>query len=269
MDIIVCIKQVPDTTEVKIDQKTGRLIREGVPSIINPEDKNALEEALRIKEGIKEKDDSDSKVTVITMGPPQAEVALRESLAMGADEAILLCDLKFAGSDTWATANALKSAIKTIGKYDIILCGRQAIDGDTAQVGPQLAESLQIPQVTYAQKIGISGKKARIERELEDGYEIIETSLPALITCIAALNQPRYPSLKGIDDSFNKIIKNWAAKDINCREEEVGIKASPTNVKKTFSPAAKGHGTMLKGNVKEMAHEMIEKLKEKEIIQKF
>ena len=139
MNIIVCIKQVPDTTEVKIDQKTGRLIREGVPSIINPEDKNAIEEALKLKE----KDNS--KITVLTMGPPQAEIALREALAMGADEAVLLSDRKFAGSDTWATANALAAGVKSLGDFDLILCGRQAIDGDTAQVGPQLAEALEIP----------------------------------------------------------------------------------------------------------------------------
>ena len=263
MNIIVCIKQVPNTTEVKIDQKTGRLIREGVPSIINPEDKNALEEALRIKEKY------NSKVTVLTMGPPQAEDALREALAIGADEAILLCDFKFAGSDTWATANALKAAIKTIGSYNLILCGRQAIDGDTAQVGPQLAEALQIPQITYAQKIDLINKKVKAERELEDGYEIIEAQLPALVTCTSNLNTARYPTLQGIEESFNKTLIKWAAKDVNARDEDIGIKSSPTNVKKTFSPQAKGQGAMLKGSIKEMAQEVIEKLKEKEIIQKF
>jgi len=266
MNIVVCIKQVPDTTEVKIDQKTGRLIREGVPSIINPEDKNALEEALRIKEKI------NSQVTVVTMGPPQAEDALREALAMGADEGILLCDFKFAGSDTWATANALKAGIKQIGKYDLILCGRQAIDGDTAQVGPQLAEALQIPQITYAQKIEIdkiNNKKVKVEREMEDGYEIIESSLPVLVTCTHSINHPRYPSLNGIENSFKAEIKKWTAADINAVDSEIGINSSPTKVKKTFSPQAKGQGVILNGSIKEMAHELIEKLKEKEIIQKF
>ncbi len=263
MNIIVCIKQVPDTTEVKIDPKTGRLIREGVPSIINPEDKNAIEEALRIKER------NDAKITVLTMGPPQAEIALREALAMGVDEAVLLCDVKFAGSDTWATANALAAAVKTIGDYDMVLCGRQAIDGDTAQVGPQLAESLGISQITYAQKIDIGDGLVKVERELEDGYEVIEAKLPVLVTCTLNLNKPRYPTLQGIDESFEKEIKNWTAKDVNVARDKVGIKASPTIVKKTFTPALKGQGTMLKGSIKDMAHELIEKLMEKEIIRNF
>lgn len=263
MNIIVCLKQVPDTTEVKIDPKTGRLIREGVPSIINPEDKNAIEESLRIKEK------TNAKVILLTMGPPQAEDALREALAMGADEAILLGDIKFAGSDTWATANALSAAVKKIGKYDLILCGRQAIDGDTAQVGPQLAESLQLPQLTYAQKIEIIGNKVKIERELEDGYEVIESNLPALVTCTHNLNQPRYPTLNGIDKSFNVEIKRWNAADVAVKPEDVGILSSPTKVKKTFTPQAKGQGTMIQGSIKDMAKELIKKLKEKEIIQSF
>lgn len=263
MNIIVCIKQVPDTTEVKIDPKTGRLIREGVPSIINPEDKNALEEALRIKEK------NNSKITALSMGPPQAEDALREALAMGADEAILLSDIKFAGSDTWATANALAAAVKTINNFDLILCGRQAIDGDTAQVGPQLAEALEIPQVSYVQKIDLNNDKVKVERELEDGYEIIESTFPILLTCTQNLNEPRYPTLKGIDESFDKEIIKWSAKDVKVAEDKVGLKASPTMVKKTFTPGAKGQGTMLQGSIKEMAYELIEKLKEKELIKQF
>jgi electron transfer flavoprotein beta subunit len=263
MNIIVCIKQVPDTTDVKIDAKTGRLIREGVPSIINPEDKNALEEALRIKEK------NGATITVLTMGPPQAEDALREALAMGADEAVLLSDIKFAGSDTWATANALAGAVKTIGKYELVLCGRQAIDGDTAQVGPQLAEALGLAQVSYAQKIELDGGKAKIERELEDGYEVIEGKLPLLITCTQNLNEARYPTLKGIDGAFENEIKKLGAKDVNVADDKVGLKASPTMVKKTFTPSAKGQGTVLKGGIKDMAHEIIEKLKEMEIIQNF
>jgi electron transfer flavoprotein beta subunit len=263
MNIIVCIKQVPDTTEVKIDQKTGRLIREGVPSIINPEDKNAIEEALKLKE----KDNS--KITVLTMGPPQAEIALREALAMGADEAVLLSDRKFAGSDTWATANALAAGVKSLGDFDLILCGRQAIDGDTAQVGPQLAEALEIPQVTYAQKIDIADNKAKVERELEDGYEVIETPLPALITCTNNINNPRYPSITGIEEAFNKEIKVLSAEDIGAKPELIGILKSPTKVKKTFSPQAKGQGKILEGSIKDIAYQVINTLKEKEIIQDF
>jgi len=259
MKIIVCIKQVPDTTEVKIDPKTGRLIREGVPSIINPEDRNAIEEALRLK----------GEVTVLTMGPPQSEAALREALAMGAHKAILLGDFKFAGSDTWATANALTAAIKKIKDYDLVLCGRQAIDGDTAQVGPQLAESLGIPQITYAQKIEVLDGKVRVERELEDGYEIIESKLPALITCTHNLNEPRYASLSGIHEAFEKDIVKWTAHDVKADENKVGIKASPTNVKRTFTPSAKGQGTMLDGSMKDIASQLIKMLKEKEIIQSF
>ena len=192
MNIVVLIKQVPDTTDVKIDPKTGTLIREGVPSIINPDDKHAIEEALQLKEKF------GGKVTVISMGPPQAVDALRESKAMGVDDNILLSDRAFAGADTWATSYTLAAAIKKVGEYDIIICGRQAIDGDTAQVGPQVAECLDLPQITYVRKIDIEGKKLTAERALEDGFERIETQLPALITVIKDLNKPRYPSVRGI-----------------------------------------------------------------------
>ena len=173
MKIIVCIKQVPDTTEVKLDPKTGRLIRDGVPSIINPDDKNALEEALRIKD-----ENPDTTVTVVSMGPPQADVAMREALAMGADEAILISGREFGGSDTWATSYIIATAIKKIPDYDIIFCGRQAIDGDTAQVGPQIAEQLNIPQITYVQKLDIEGDKVIVQRQLEDGYTVVEQRCP-------------------------------------------------------------------------------------------
>lgn len=264
MNIIVCIKQVPDTTDVKIDPKTGRLIREGIPVIINPDDKAAIEAALQLKEK-----DNGSKVIVITMGPPQAEDALREALAMGCDDAILLCDFKFAGSDTWATANAIAAAIKKIGKCDLILCGRQAIDGDTAQVGPQLAENLQLPQITYVQKVDINGGKIKAERELEDGYEVIEAKMPALLTIVKEMNEARYPTLQGIDDAYEKEVKIWKAADICADENKIGLKASPTMVKKVFSPSAKGQGLMLQGSIKEMANDLVERLKEREIIQKF
>jgi len=262
MNIIVCIKQVPDTTEVKIDPKTNRLIREGVPSIMNHDDKTALEVALQLKEK------NNAKVHVLTMGPPQAEEVLTEALSMGADEACLLCDKAFAGSDTWATANALAAAIKTI-EYDILLFGRQAIDGDTAQVGPQTAENLKLPQITYAQKIEIGGNKVKVERELEDGYEIVESNLPCLITVIKEAAIPRYPNLDGIDKAFQKEIKKITAKDINIDEKLIGLLSSPTRVKKVFSPSAKGQGTMLQGSLKDIAKELIKTLKEKEIIQKF
>ena len=258
MNIIVCIKQVPDTNDVKTDPKTGTLIREGVPVIINPEDKVAIEAALQLN----------GKVIVLSMGPPQAEDALREALAMGADEAILLCDKKFAGSDTWATANALASAIKKLD-YELVICGRQAIDGDTAQVGPQLAENLKLPQITYVKKVEVKGKKIEAQRELEDGYEIVEAKLPALITVIQDLNQPRYASLQGISNAFEKKIEVWTLEDAKAEETKVGLMASPTKVKKIFSPSAKSLGTKLEGDAKSVCKKIISILKEKEIIQEF
>lgn len=261
MNIIVCIKQVPNTNEVKIDPKTGTLIREGVPSIINPDDKNAIEEALVLK---KEKG---ATVTVLSMGPPQADFALREALAMGADEAVLLSDRAFAGADTWATSYALSMAVKAIGSYDLIFCGRQAIDGDTAQVGPELAETLDLPQVTYVRKvIAIDKNKAVVERAMEDGYEVIEVKLPAILTAVKELNRPRYPSAPGIVDAFDvKEIKRWTAADIQADPERLGLKGSPTQVKRTFAPPVKGAGKMLEGTVKEKAHSLVQELKAKHV----
>jgi len=263
MNIIVCIKQVPDTNEVKIDPVKGTLIREGVPSIINPDDKNALEEALRIKD-----EKENVKVTVLSMGPPQAEVALVEAIAMGADEGILLSDRAFAGSDTWATSTALAAGIKHIGNYDIIFCGRQAIDGDTAQVGPQIAEHLGIPQVTYVEELNIEEGNIRVRRALEDGYFIIESKLPVLVTAIKELNEPRYPSIKGIYEAYrgNKI-KVLSAKDIQADEDNIGLDGSPTQVNKSFTPPGRtGEGEMLKGSTKEVVEQLIVKLKEKHLI---
>jgi len=255
MNIIVCIKQVPDTTEIKIDPKTGTLKREGVPSIINPEDKNAIEAAVQLKETNK------AKVTVLTMGPPQAEAALREALSMGCDEAILLSDRAFAGADTWATANTLSAAIKKIGGYDLILCGRQAIDGDTAQVGPQLAEALGVNQVTYAQEIKTDGKKITVKRSMEDGYEIVETELPALVTCNHDLNKPRYPTLSEIELAFEeKKYKVMTANDIEVDMKTIGLDGSPTNVHKSFTPEPRGKGEFIKGTPQEIASMLSKKL---------
>ena len=261
MNIIVCIKQVPDTTNIKIDPKKGTLIREGVPSIMNPDDKHALEAALKLKK--------DGKVTVLSMGPPQAEEVLREALAMGADEAFLLCDIKFAGSDTWATANAISAAVKKIGNYDLILCGRQAIDGDTAQVGPQMAEQLNLAQITYVRKVEVNGNKITAERVLEDGYEIIETSTPALLTLIKGSEEPIYPSLIGIQKAYEKEIKCLTAADIGIDDSRTGLKASPTSVAKSFTPPPKGGGTILEGSISDVSKKLIGILKEKEIIQEF
>ncbi len=264
MNIIVCIKQVPDTNEVKIDQKTGTLIREGVPTIMNPDDKHALIEAIKIKNKHK------GKVTVISMGPPQAEEALRESLAFGADEAILLCDRAFAGSDTWATANAIGAAIKHIGNYDLLLFGRQAIDGDTAQVGPQVAEFLSLPQITYAQKIELGEGKVKVERQMEEGYEVIEAALPCLITCVSEINEIGYPSLHGIKEAYReKEVRVLSAEEIEVDKYKIGLLSSPTSVKKSFTPPAKGQGQILKGSTKEVVEKLVSILKEKEIIGAF
>jgi electron transfer flavoprotein beta subunit len=259
MKIVVCLKQVPDTTAVKIDPKTGTLIREGVPSIINPEDKHALEEALNLK------DQYGAEVTVISMGPPQAKSALREALSMGADEAILITDRAFAGSDTLATSEALAGVLRKLD-YDIVFAGRQAIDGDTAQVGPEIAEHLNIPQVTYVQEVKIDGEVLTINRALEDGYEIIEVKAPVLLTAIKELNKPRYMNVKDIFASANKEIKLWSANDIDVDKAKLGLAGSPTKVKKSMTKEVKGQGEIINKPVDQAVEYVLEKLKEKHYI---
>lgn len=258
MNIIVCIKQVPDTSQVKMDPETGTLIREGVPSIINPEDRNALEEAVVLKERYS------GKVTAITMGPPQAEDALREALAMGVDEAILLTDKAFGGADTSATSYTLGHAIKKLGDFDLILCGRQALDGNTSQVGPQLAELLELPQVTYARKIEIDGDRLRAERALEDGHEVIETKLPALVTTIKDLNTPRIPTLDAIMDAYReKEVTTWTSDDIDVDKNKIGLRGSPTRIRKAYPPELKsGQVEVLEGSLNDMAEMLLERLRE-------
>jgi len=260
MDIIVCIKQVPDTTEVKINPETNTLVREGVPSIINPFDENAIEAALQLREK------HGGKVTVITMGPPQAAEALRMAIAMGADDAILISDRAFAGSDTWATSYTLAQTIKKLGKFDLILCGKQAIDGDTAQVGPGIAEWLGIPQVTFAVKLEINGQKARVERLLEEVNELVECPLPAVITVVKQMNEPRLPSLKGLMRAKKMEIKTFTAADIEADTKNIGLNGSPTSVVKIFSPPPRGGGEILTGEAEEIVNKLIEKLKERKII---
>lgn len=259
MNIIVCIKQVPDTTEVKLDPKTGTLIRDGVPSIINPDDKAGLELALDLK------DKYNAKVTVITMGPQQAEIVLREAYAMGADRAILLTDRKFAGADTLATSNALSGAIRTLD-YDLIITGRQAIDGDTAQVGPQIAEHLDLPQVSYLQALEYNNDTFTIKKALEDGYQILEVDSPCLVTVLNSANSPRYMSVKGIMDAFDKEIEVWGVDKIDIDEEKLGLKGSPTKVKKAFTKGIKASGEVYQVETQEAIGIIISKLKEKFII---
>lgn len=256
MNIIVCIKQVPETTEVKINPATNTLIREGVKSIINPFDMYAIEEAIRLKEKY------GGKATVLTMGPPQAEAVLREAIAMGIDEGILICDRAFAGSDTWATSYTLSSAIKKCGSFDLILCGKQASDGDTAQVGPGISTHLDIPQVTYVKKIEeVNDGLMRVERMTEEGFEIIQAPLPCLLTVVKEINEPRLPSLKGLMRAKQAKIINWKAADLDVVSSNLGLDGSPTRVVKIFTPAPRTGGQILTGETQEIAEKLVTLLK--------
>ncbi len=261
MKIIVCVKQVPDTNEVKIDPVKGTLIREGVPSILNPDDANALEEALKIKDTYE-----DVVVDVVSMGPPQATYMLRECLAMGADNAYLLSDRAFGGADTCATSTTIAAGINKIGNYDIIFAGRQAIDGDTAQVGPQVAQRLNIPVVTYVQGFKLENGKVIVQRMMEDGYEEIEVSTPCLLTAVNELNVPRFMSVNGIVNAYEKEITIWNHSDVNLDPNDCGLNASPTQVFRSFTPPAKGKGEMVSGTEAEVAQYLVNKFKEKHII---
>ncbi len=260
MNIVVCIKQVPDTNDVRIDPKTNTLIREGVKSIINPFDENAVEAALRLR------DAGGGKVTVITMGPPQAADALKTAIAMGADEAVLISDRAFAGADTWATSYTLSQAIKKLGAYDLVLFGKQAIDGDTAQVGPGVAEFLDIPQITFAISIESEGGKIRVKRQLEDTSEIVETDLPAAVTVIKQINEPRMPSLKGQMRAKKMAIPSWSAKDIAADENNTGLNGSPTKVVRIFTPPPRGKSELLEGEPEIIAKTLFGKLKEQKVL---
>jgi electron transfer flavoprotein beta subunit len=256
LQIIVTLKQVPDTHEVRIDPKTNSLIREGIPSIVNPEDKNAVEGALILREK------HGGTITVLTMGPPQAEEALAEAIAMGADRGILLTDRAFAGADTLVTAFTLSRAIRRLDKFDLILCGRQAIDGDTAQVGPQLAGFLNLNQITYAQKITVKGEHLIVTRALEDCMELVRTKLPALVTVTSAMNKPRYPSLYRLQEACEgNLITTWNTKDLDVPQSRIGLNASPTWVKRIFTPERGKRGEVIPGSEKEMVKILIEKLK--------
>lgn len=261
MIIIVLMKQVPNTSEVRIDPKTGNLVREGVESIINPEDRNALEAALRIKEK------TDSRIIVLTMGPPQAMEALCEALAMGADHGILLTDRAFAGADTWATSTVLGMAIRRIGDFDLILAGRQAVDGDTAQIGPQIAEFLGIPQLTYAMKLEVGEGKVIVERALEKACENIEAPTPVLVTCLGSLNTPRYPTVAGmLEATSNRAsVEVWNAADIGVKAYEVGLLGSLTQVVRTFTPKEARDTRYLEGSPAQIAEELVQAFKAKEI----
>jgi len=254
--IVVCVKQVPDTAEVRINSETNTLMRDGVPSIINPYDMHAIEAGLQIREM------AGGDVTAVTMGPPQAEQALREAISMGVDKAVLLTDRLFAGSDTWATAYALYKAIDHIGA-DIIICGKQAIDGDTAQVGPEMAEFLNIPHIAYVRKIvEVKDDRIVVQRLMDDGFDIVESSLPVLLTVVRELNVPRLPSLKGKMAAKKAGIIKLAAADMKIEEQDLGLKGSPTQVRNIFAPEPKTNRTMLHGTPEEMVKRLVEDLLE-------
>lgn len=264
MKIIVCIKQVPDTSEVELDPDTNTLIRTGLPSIINPDDKSGVEAALAIRAMA----GGDSTVSVVSMGPPQAEMALMEALGMGCDEAYLVSDRKFGGSDTLATSTILSAALKKIG-YDLIITGRQAIDGDTAQVGPQIAEHLGIPQVSYAQELTLSGDELLVLRQFEDRYHRIRVTCPCLLTALAELAQPRYMTVGGVMETKEKPIKwlDYEALQDFLDPAQIGLKGSPTNVVKSYTKEQKSQGALLKDLTADQAVDAImARLKESHIV---
>ncbi len=252
MNIVVCIKQVPGTTDIKIDPQTNTLVREGVQSIINPFDTYALEEGVRLRERF------GGRVITISMGPPQADAALREAISLGADEAILLSDRAFAGSDTWATSYVLSKAIARIADYDVVLCGRQTLDGDTGQVGPGLSEMLGIPFVSYVSKVEEVGEgRIQVQRMVEEGYETIEMDLPAVITVVKEINVPRVPSLRGTMKSKTAEIPVWSAADIGAEDEKAGLAGSPTRVVRVFFPQRERRSEMLEGSTEEQVDKLV------------
>lgn len=261
MKIVVCIKQVPDTNEVKLDPVTGTLIRDGVPSIINPDDKAGLEAALALK------DATGAEISVITMGPPQADAVLREAMAMGADKAYLVTDRAFGGADTLATSTTLAAAIKKMD-YDLIITGRQAIDGDTAQVGPQISEHLEIPNVSYAEDLKVEGNFVIVKRQYEDRYHTVKVQMPCLITALGEMNTPRYMTPGGIFDAFReKEVTVFTRADLDVADETIGLKGSPTSVAQSFPKSVKPAGVKESAlDSDEAAAYIVSKLKEKFVI---
>jgi electron transfer flavoprotein alpha/beta subunit len=262
MNIIVCIKQVPDVKEVKWDPETGSLIRKGIPSIINPNDRNALEAALQLREA------QGGKVSVLSMGPSQVEEALREALAMGADRAVQLTNKGFAGSDTWATTYALGLAIRKMAPWDLVICGKEAVDGMTAQVGPQLAEFLQVPQMTYAISLSIAeGGRVRVRQKLGKLQRVLEASLPALVTVEREINEPRIAPMDTIMEAYEKDIPVWKPEDLDGDFGRFGLEGSPTRLRKVFSPKVmKGRVEMFEGGPREVAAGLVRVLREKFIL---
>jgi electron transfer flavoprotein beta subunit len=262
MKIVVCIKQVPQTTNVKIDPVTNTLVRQGVESQINPFDLYALEEAVRVKERLAETG-IESSVTVLSMGPPQVDEALREAITLGADDAVLLSDRAFAGADTWATSYALAAGINKLGA-ELVFCGMQAIDGDTAQTGPGITVHAEFALATYVSKIdSIDLKQARVHRLLEEGYEVCDIKLPAVITVVKEINEPRTPSLRGKMKAKSAKIEVWTAEALGLDPEKCGLKGSPTQVVKVFSPEHRAGGEKWDGDAADLAAKMLDILRER------
>lgn len=260
MEIVVCIKQVPETTNVDWNPETGTLMREGVPGVLNPNDKNALEAGLQLKER------HGGTITAVSMGPAQAEEALREALSMGLDRAILLTDRRFAGADTWATAYTLSLALRKIGRFDLILCGKETADAWTGQVGPQLAEFLSLPQLTYATEIESDGSAVRIKQRLEDCHRVLECPLPALVTLERKANRPRIPAMDQIMEAFQKEVVVWGAEDLGGDKGHFGLRGSPTQTRKVYIKKAERRKVQfLEGEAEEKAQELIQILKQKNL----
>ena len=266
MKIVVCVKQVPEVTNVQVDPKTGTLIREGVKSILNPFCEYALDHAVRIKNSV-----PGVSITVITMGPPQARDVLVRSLELGADEGVLITDRKFAGADTWATSLTLAQAIRTVvPDFELVLVGKQAIDGDTAQVGPEIAEILGLPQITYGVDVALSNnrRQIRVTQEVEKGYEVIEASLPALVTCSKGEVVRRAPSFSDVLNARKKPIRVVSANDLDIPEEQLGLQGSYTQVVKVFPPPAKKSNLLLQNlEAADAAREILAFLKEKRFVE--
>ena len=263
MHVVVCIKQVPDTQEVRIDPETNTLIRTGIPLAVNQFDLHAVDEAVRLVEKY------GGKSTVLTMGPPQADEALRTCLSMGIDEAIHLTDRKFAGSDTWATSYIIAQANRHIGDFDLVICGKQAVDGDTGQVGPGVATQLGVPQLTYTNKvveIDEASGKIKVERLLEAGTEVVETTMPCLLTVLKGINEPRFPSLVGKRRAKKTEIPIWTHDLLECEIEKIGLKGSPTRVAKVLTPELRSGGEMLEGEPAAMVSTLMDNLSEDGLI---
>ena len=260
MHVLVCIKQVPDAKNVRIDPDTHTLVRQGVESIVNPFDMFAVEAALRMKETV------GCRVTVVTMGPPQAEQALRETLALGVDDAVLLSDRAFAGADTWATSRTLAAAVAKMGDVDLVLCGKQAVDGDTAQVGPETATALDIPYATFVQEIEkLDDAHLKIKRRSDEGLEVWKIPMPCLLTVLKEVGQPRMPSLKAKMKAKKAEIPVWGIADLGLKADDVGLSGSYTQVVRVFSPPRRTDRVMLSGEIAEQADELYRLLKEAKV----